>query len=118
MGNSNNPNSNSSSEILEKGERHVSFAEAKEDFLDLIDKYVRKAEREYGKSKAIDRALAAFNNGNIGQDIKTRLRKPLVSRSCYYNWLACAEGKTREGKGALRPLLITSRVGRVALTLR
>ena len=103
-----------SSCIIERGEARLCHAEAKEDYLKLIGQFVHKHEKEFGKSKVLNRAIAAFNEGRIGQrghEIRSRLRRDSVSRACYYEWLGLYEGRRRPGKRGLAALLDDFRNG-------
>lgn len=67
---------------------------AKDEFFDLAEDFIDKYELELGRDRALKRFLSAFNKGQIGDDIKPRLRNKAISKATYHRWF---QGKKEKG---------------------
>jgi len=62
------------------------IALAKADFLNLVDDFIKSHQVEMGNTRALNRFLKIFNRGQIGQEIREKLRRKIIKKDTFYNW--------------------------------
>jgi transposase InsO family protein len=76
------------------------IADARKDFLDLVDKHLEPFAESREKDAVLRRVLKTFNKGLLGdraEDIRSRLRGRKTSRTNYYKWKSLFEQRGISG---------------------
>ena len=73
------------------------IAEAKADFLELVDGFIKFHQTEPGKTKMLKQFLKRFNQGLVGQKTRERLRCSKITLPTYYRWQRAFDMKGLSG---------------------